>query len=299
MINFFRRVRLKLDNLGIFRMDDASYLRLKYLAMMGKQLDLESPKTFNEKLQWLKLYDRKPEYTKMVDKYEVKKYVAEKIGEQYVIPTIGVYDRFEGIDFDKLPNQFVIKCTHDSGGLYICRDKKNMNIEDVKKKINDSLSRNYFWSAREWPYKNVRPRILAEEYMSDETQPKLVDYKFYCFNGEPKFLYVSVGLEDHQTAEMDFFDLDFKKMPFRRGDFESLRVLPKKPKNFNLMVNMARKLANGTSFVRVDLYEINNRVYFSELTFTPCAGMMPFEPEEWDEKIGEMLVLPRKKDDEK
>lgn len=297
MINFFRRVRLKLDNLGMFRMDDVSYLRLKYLAMMGKQLDLESPRTFNEKLQWLKLYDRKPEYTKMVDKYEVKKYVAEKIGEQYIIPTIGVYDRFEDINFDELPSQFVIKCTHDSGGLVICNDKAKLNIKEAKKKINNSLKKNYFWSGREWPYKNVKPRVLVEK-MLPELDGDVIDYKFMCFDGKVRLIFTCSERRSKDGLKVTWFTPDWKQLDFTRH-YPSSKKKIDKPKNLNLMIKIAEELSRGIPFVRIDLYNIDGKIYFGEYTFYPGTGLEEFEPEEWDEKIGEMLVLPQEKDDEK
>lgn len=172
---------------------DSFFLKREFRLRMGYPLNLQQPKTFNEKLQWLKLYDRNPLYTTLVDKYAVKKWVSDKIGEEYVIPTIGVWDKFDDIDFDKLPKQFVLKCTHDSGGLAICRDYSSFDIEAARKKINESLKRNFYYQSREWPYKNVRPRIIAEKYMEDSLDAELRDYKFYVFNGEPKFLLLATN----------------------------------------------------------------------------------------------------------
>lgn len=273
---------------------DKTYLKLKYRKKMGKKLNLENPQTFNEKMQWLKLNDRKEIYTKMVDKYEAKKYVADIIGEEYVIPTLGVYNAFDEIDFDKLPDQFVLKCTHDSGGLAICRNKEKFNIEEAKKKISKSLKKNYYYGGREWPYKNVKPRIIAEKYMKDSNTEQLVDYKFFCFNGEPKFIYISKGLEDHQTAQMAFLDMNFEREKFKRTDYKDFEVIPPKPQNFEKMKEIARMLSKGLIFIRVDLYEINNRIYFSELTFTPCAGFLPFDPKEYDRILGNLIDLNRK-----
>lgn len=280
-------------NMRMFRLlSDKLYLIIIYKLRMGKNIDLKNPQTFNEKLQWLKLYDRNPKYTKMVDKYEVKEYIKEKIGEEYLIPTLGVYNNFDEIDFDKLPNQFVIKCTHDSGGLVICRDKKKINLKEAKMKINSSLKRNYYYSTREWPYKNVKPRIIIEKYMEDKEQKTLKDYKFYCFYGEPKFLYVSEGLENHKTAKISFFDMDFNFAGFGRKDFNQFDKKIKKPNNFKKMQELAKRLSTGHTFLRVDFYEINDKIYFGELTFTPCAGFCPFDPEEYDKILGDMLILP-------
>lgn len=283
-----------LDRVRIIRISDEKYLKILYKIKLEKKLNLEEPKSFNEKLQWLKLYDRKNEYTQLVDKYEVKKYVSQIIGDDYVIETIGVYDRFEDISFDELPNQFVIKCTHDSGGLIVCRDKTKLNIDIAKKKINKCLKTNYYYYGREWPYKDVKPRIIVEKYMQNEQEKELKDYKFYCFNSEPKYLYVSEGLENHETAKISFFDTDFNKSEFHRKDFKPFDYIPQKPKNFEKMKLLARKLANGHTFLRVDFYEINNKIYFGELTFTPCSGLMPFEPEKYDNILGDLIKLPNK-----
>ena len=270
---------------------DKPYLKLMYWTYLGKKLNLDNPKTFNEKLQWLKLNDRKDIYTTMVDKYEVKKYVAERIGEQYIIPTLGVWDNFDDIDFEKLPNQFVLKCTHDSGGLVICRDKSKFDIKAAKKKLNRSLKSNYYYLGREWPYKNVKPRIIVEKYMQDKNYLSLRDYKFYCFNGEIKYLYISEGLEDHSTAKISFLSPDWRFASFNRSDYSPFKELPKKPVNFDDMLKLALEISKGFRFIRVDLYSINNRIYFSELTFSPCSGYMPFTPEEWDYKLGQMIDL--------
>lgn len=273
---------------------DALYVKSRYKKITGKKLNLKNPQSFNEKLQWLKLYDRNPIYSKMVDKYEAKKYVADIIGEEYIIPTLGVWDKFSDIDFDALPNQFVLKCTHDSGGLVICRDKRKLDKEKARKKINRSLKRNYYWGNREWPYKNVKHRIIAEDYLENIAGQGLIDYKFYCFNGEPKYLYVSQGLENHATASISFLTLDWQFAPFRRNDYKPLEVLPEKPKNFDKMIELAKVLSKDVPFLRVDLYEVDGKIYFSELTFSPCSGMMPFNPPEWDLKLGEYITLPSK-----
>ena len=295
-MSLLRRLIRRLERKGRFNsFSDKLYLEVMFWTNTDKQLNLKDPKTFNEKLQWLKLYDRKPEYTRMVDKYEVKKYVAERIGEEYIIPTLGVWDRFEDIDLDSLPDQLVLKCTHDSGGLVICRDKAKQDWDTAKGMIERSLKRNYYLHGREWPYKDVKPRIIAEQFMQDETQPNgLLDYKFYCFNGEPKLLYISEGLEDHSTAKISFLNLDWTFADFHRSDFRPFDHLPPKPNNYDQMLILAKELSAGIPFLRVDLYEINGKIYFSELTFSPCSGMMPFEPEQWNEKLGGWITLPSK-----
>ena len=270
---------------------DNFYLKCVYRYKFHKKLNLKNPQTFNEKLQWLKLYDRKPEYTQMVDKYEAKKYIAEKIGEEYVIPTLGVWDKFEEIDFDKLPNQFVLKTTHDSGGVVICKDKGNFDKETAKKKLKKSLKRNYYWHGREWPYKNVKPRILAEEYMVDESGYELKDYKFFCFNGKMKVFFVA---KDRQTkgeeTKFDFFDEIFEHLPFTNGHPNSEPPYFK-PENFEKMKELAEKLSQGIPHLRVDFYNINGKIYLGELTFSHWSGFVPFEPEEWDYTLGSWIDL--------
>ncbi len=275
-------------------MNDVIYLKKQYKAIFKKELHLNPPKTFNEKIQWLKLYNRNPKYTDLVDKYAVKEYVASVVGEKYIIPTYGVWNKFEDIDFEFLPSQFVLKCTHDSGGLVICRNKQFLDLESAKKKISSCLQKNFYYKFREWAYKDVKPRIIAEKYMEDTQEGKsLIDYKFFCFNAEPKFLYVSKGLEHHPTAKISFFDLDGKLLPFHRNDYKPFTKDINLPNNYSEMLEVTKKLALDINapFVRIDLYSINGSVYFSEITFYPNGGFLPFEPSTWDEKIGEMLKL--------
>lgn len=269
---------------------DVLHLRFTYRIRVGTSLDLDNPCTFNEKLQWLKLYDRNPLYNTLVDKVEVKQWVGERIGWEYVVPTFGVWDSIEQVDFDGLPEQFVLKCTHDSGGLAICRDRATFDRDAARRKIGRSLSRNYFWGGREWPYKDVRPRVLAEEYL-DAGISGLTDYKFYCFGGNPRLLYVSRGLENHATARISFLNLDWTFAPFSRNDYASFEELPKRPASFDKMVKLARTLSEGIPFVRVDFYDVAGEPKFSEMTFHPCSGFMPFDPPEWDLRLGDMLSL--------
>ena len=231
---------------NILPLPDAFYLKIAFKCLTNQKLDLDSPRTFNEKLQWLKIHDRKDVYTTMVDKYEAKKYVANIIGEEYIIPTYGIYDRFDSINFDKLPNQFVIKCTHDSGGLVICRDKSLFNKQKAKKLINKHLRKNYYWRCREWPYKNVKPRIIIEKYMEDDSNRTMKDYKFFCFNGNAKLMYLSEGLEDHSTAGISFYDMDFNEAEFWRADYKKFDKKPKKPFNFEKMKEIAKVLSKAT-----------------------------------------------------
>lgn len=272
---------------------DEKYLKLAFRIKMGQKLDLDSPRSFNEKIQWLKIHDRNPLYTELADKYTVKKYISSLIGEEYIIPTIGVWDNYDDIDFDKLPNQFVLKCTHDSGGLVICRDKKDFDKYKARERIRNSLRRNFYWAGREWPYKNIKPRIIAEKYMEDGGRHGLRDYKFFCFSGIPRILYVSEGLENHMTARISFFDLEGNELPFHRNDYQPLGETLKLPSNFNEMLSISNTIAKNicNPFVRIDLYSINNQTFFSEVTFSPCGGLLPFEPKEWDIKLGEWINL--------
>ena len=259
----------------------------------GRFCNFKNPQTYNEKLQWLKLHDRNPIYSTMVDKYEAKKYVAEIIGEECIIPTIGIWNKFEEIDFNSLPNQFVLKCTHDSGGLVICRDKTKLDIEAARKKINKSLNRNYYHMHREWPYKNVTPRIIAEQYMEDESGYELKDYKWFCFDGHPKALFIAKdrGVEGEET-KFDFYNEDFVHLPFTNGHPNSPDPVSK-PTSFDEMKKLAGKLSNGFPHLRVDFYDINGKIYFGELTLYHWSGMVPFEPEEWDYIFGSWIKLPQ------
>ena len=269
---------------------DELFLRIKYRVNFGKKLNLDNPQTFNEKIQWLKLYDRKDVYTTMVDKYEAKKYVASIIGDEYIIPTLGIYDKFDDIDFDKLPNQFVIKCTHDSGGIVIVKNKTNFDKNAARKKINKFLKRRFYYTNREWPYKNVKPRIIVEQYMEDEKDGELRDYKLFCFNGKFEIMFIATNRQGKGDTYFDFFDRDFRHLPFTNGH-PNAPIIPHKPVKFDEMVTLAEKLSKNIPQVRIDFYEVNGRVYFGEATFFHWSGFVPFEPEEWDYKIGQMIDL--------
>lgn len=291
----FREIVSILNARGYLRfVSDRKWIEYRFFQTFDRKLDLDRPSSFNEKLQWLKLNYKNPMCTLMVDKITAKDYVAEHIGDDIeIIPTLGVWDSFDEIEWNSLPEQFVLKCNHDSGGLVICRDKSHLDKEAAKRKINKCLKKNYFWHGREWVYKDTKPRILAEKYMENEGQPEISDYKFYCFDGEVKCLYVSTGMENHHTARVGFFDTEFKPMPFKRTDYETYEKVPEIPTTFEKMKELAARLSKGFPFLRVDLYEIDGKVYFSELTFIPCSGWMTFEPEAWDFKMGEWLTLPK------
>ena len=271
---------------------DRPYLKLLYWAFMKKKLDLANPKTYNEKIQWLKLYDRNPEYTKLVDKYEVKKYVADKIGPEHIIPTYGVWDRPEDVDYDSLPERFVLKSTHDSGGVMIVNKNEGFDKSKINAFFDKRLRQSTYQKQREWPYKNVKPRIIAEQYMEDAATQELRDYKFFCFNGEVKALFIATDrLNKDKPTAFDFFDTNYNWLDVRHGH-PNAEHKPAKPENFDLMIRLSEKLSKGMIHVRVDLYEINGKVYFGELTFFHHGGVVPFDPEEWDLKFGEWLVLP-------
>lgn len=274
---------------------DKEYLNILYGFRTGKKLDLNSPSTFNEKIQWLKLYDRKPIYTTLVDKCEVKKYVATLIGEKHIIPTLGVWAKYEDINFQNLPKQFVLKCTHDSGGLIICKDKTYMDFETVKKKINASLATNYFWSGREWPYKDISPRIIAEQYMEDVSisDGRIVpnEYQFWCFNGKPKF--VSAIYQPHGDNIKATYDMEWNRLDF----VTSRPIYDKnisKPEYFEDMLESTIKLCANHVFVRVDYMVFNSKWYFGELTKSPASGFVNWYPNNWDEILGTWLELPSK-----
>lgn len=271
---------------------DRIYLKIVYRLNMGKHLNIKNPRTYTEKLNWLKVNLKNENYSQLVDKYEVKKFVTERLGgEEHVIKTYGVWNNFDEIDFDKLPNQFVLKTTNGGGNtsVVICRDKTMLNLDICRKKLK-LVNGNHYLQTREYPYYNLRPRIIAEEYISTGDN-ELSDYKIFCFDGEPKFLFVGTERQKKGTeVKFDFFDIDFKHLPIKNGHENSTHQIPR-PKNYDGMLEIAKKLSYGFPHVRVDLYNVNGKIYFGEMTFFHFAGFVPFEPEEWDYKFGEMLNL--------
>ena len=269
---------------------DKLYIKLRYYGRFHKYPNLKHPKTFNEKLQWLKLHNRNPIYTTLADKYEVKRYITDKIGKEYVIPTLGVWDKFDDIYFNSLPNEFVIKCTHDSGGLVICKDKSKLDIESARNKIEKSLKTNYFWRAREWPYKNVKPRIIAEKFMKDRDFENLNVFKIFNFNGEPKIIQ-TIQNDKMPNETIDYFDTDWNLLDLKQNYPNSKNPLPR-PETLTEMLNLARTLAKDTApFIRTDFYEINGKVYFSEFTFYSDSGFAKFTPSIWDTTLGNWIDL--------
>lgn len=271
-------------------LSDETYLKLTYRIRFGKKLDINNPKTFNEKLQWLKLHDNNTDYITMVDKVLVKDYVAKIIGYDYIIPTLGVWDSFDEIDFEALPNQFVLKCNHDSGSVVICKDKSTFNIDAARKKISKGLKTDAFYWGREWPYKYVKRKILAEKYMTDNSNSsQLTDYKVYTFNGRAKM--IMINKDRGVDTKADYFDTDYQCLDFSWG-YPHAEVKPQKPKCFDEMIELAEKLAKDTYELRVDFYEVNGQIYFGELTFFDGSGFDKIEPIEWDYKIGSWVKLP-------
>ncbi len=290
-----RRAIIKLNREKKLKwLSDKAQVKLMYWTFIGKRLNLDDPKTYTEKLQWLKLYDRKPLYTKMVDKFEAKGHIADIVGEQYIIPTFGVWDKFEDINFDSLPDQFVLKCTHDSGGLVICRDKSKLDIEFVKNKINKSLGNDYYLHGREWPYKDVKPRIIAEKYMigKDGSDPK--QFKWFCFNGKAKVLLVESDkfLNDKQV-KTDFYDREYNHLPFTTA-YPNSDLQVEKTDNLEKMAELAEQLSAGIPHLRVDFFDIDGDIYLGELTFFTGGGVEAVRPAEWDLWLGDLLVLPPK-----
>lgn len=270
---------------------DRAYIQLYYVSRFRRFADLKHPKTFNEKLNWLKLHDHNPLYPTLVDKYEVKQYVAEKIGPEYVIPTLGVWEHFDDIDFDSLPDQFVLKCTHDSEGVVIVRDKEKLDKTAAKQKIEAALRVNFYYIGREWPYKSVRPRIIAEQLLVDPSGDELKDYKLMCFNAEVKCTFVCSNRDSAGGLCINTYDRQWQPLPFGRENPRN-PVETEKPVCYEKMVELAQTLSRNISFARVDFYEVDGRPFFGELTFYPGSGMKRFVPESWDDTLGQWLRLP-------
>ena len=274
---------------------DKVFLEAAFRARFGRKLNLNNPETFNEKLQWLKLYNRKPEYTKMVDKYLVRDYVKEKIGEEYLIPLLRVWDDPEKIDFNELPMQFVLKCNHNSGlGMCICKDKNRLDSNKVKEELKKGINPNYYLTSREWPYKDVPRRIIAEKYMVDESGYELKDYKFYCFDGKVKLVMINSDRMSSEKTKANYFDENYQPLDFVWG-YENAEIPPQKPEKFEEMKYLAEKLSEGITHVRIDFYQTPSGIYFGEITFFDGSGFDAIEPIEWDYKIGSWLKLPMEK----
>lgn len=269
---------------------DRVYIQLRYFMKFRKFCNLREPSTYNEKLQWLKLNYRIPGEWVLVDKVEVKERVAALIGSGYIIPTLGVYETEEDIEFDKLPDPFVLKCTHDSGGVVLVRNKAAVDVAAVREKLRRALRRNYYFIGREPHYRHIQPRVIAEPFLKDDADGQLRDYKFFCFDGEVKALFIASDRASG-NVKFDYFDADFSPLDIRQP-YPNSATLPAKPERYQEMLDIARTLSQGHPHVRVDLYEVNGRVYFGELTFYHFGGMEPFIPSRWDTVFGEWLTLP-------
>lgn len=270
---------------------DRIYLQIVYFRHFKKFIDFDNPKTFNEKIQWLKLNYRKEEYTNLVDKYRVKQYITKLIGEEYVIPTLGVWKNVDDIDFKSLPEKFVLKCNNDSGGIVICKNKKDFDEAKAKSFLKERLKNNGYWYGREWPYKNVKPCIIAEKYMEDSISKDIKDYKFFCFNGSMEFFDIDIDRFIEHRA--NYYDRNGNFLPFGKTycppDYTKKIEMPK---NLDKMIELAETISHNTVLSRIDFYEIDGQVYFGEITFYPGSGFSPFTDEKWDYKLGDMIDLP-------
>lgn len=273
---------------------DKLYLQLMYFKHFRKFINFNNPKSFNEKIQFLKLKYRSNELTEMADKYKVKQYVSQLIGNEYVIPTLGVWNTIEEINFDELPEKFVLKCNNDSGGVVICKDKRALNIEETKKFLNSRLNNNGFWYGREWPYKNIKPCIIAEKYMENNGQNELIDYKFFCFNGQPKVVLVCSERFASNNMCKTYFDEDWNLLNIMEANHRTDKE-QKKPQSFEKMKTISQKLAKDMPFVRIDFYEIEGKLYFGEITFFPASGLEKFKPEKWNNIFGDMIDISKYK----
>lgn len=272
-------------------LSDKIYLQLFYYIKFGKNLNLKEPKTFNEKLQWLKLYNRKDIFTIMVDKLKAKEWAASIIGSKYIIPTLAIWNKPEEVDITVLPNQFIIKPNHNSGvGITICKDKNTCNVKEIISKLQDAFKHNYYIYNREWPYKNINRKIFAEKLLIDQSGDDLKDYNFFCFNGIPKFLKVDINRFHGHRA--NYYNMNWELQPFGEIDYPSNPDIEvEKPANFNEMIFLAQKLSNGLPFLRVDFYSVNGKTFFGECTFFPASGTGEWYPEGIDRKLGELINL--------
>ena len=276
-----------LGNNGLFNwLSDEKYLKLLYKERLGKELNLNNPISFNEKLQWLKIHDRKESYINLVDKIKAKEVVGQIIGEEHIVPIYRKWDNADLISFDDLPDKFVLKCNHDQGSVKLIDDRNAVDISLIRKYYSKLLKRSPYPGTREYPYKMIKPFVFAEKYLGGN----IIDYKFYCFNGKPKFLYCGKGLTSDHSLKIDFYDMNWELMPFYRTDYDRLGIIPK-PQHFELMKDIAKKLSENTTFVRIDLFEVDNVVYFSEFTLYPASGFMPFVPADYDIELGNWIRI--------
>lgn len=286
--------RFTIQNPETCILSDRAFIKKIYYLRMGKKINLRNPKTFCEKENWLKLYDRRPEYTMMADKYAVREYISKKIGEEYLVPLLGVWDNSDDINFEKLPSQFVLKCNHNSD-VIICTNKQKLNIKEAREKLSIQLEQDYYLRKREWPYKNIPRKIICEKYMENTNGDVLVDYKIFCFNGSPKFIMVNSNRFGDGTINVDMYDMEWKHLDMQDGHYPMAGDFFEKPECFDEMMMLSRKLSKGIPFVRIDFNYWNRKLYFGELTFFHSAGLESFQPEEWDVILGSWLQLPKKR----
>ncbi|GEN51429.1 ATP-grasp fold amidoligase family protein [Alkalibacterium pelagium] len=280
-------------NFRLFRLlPDELFIKIKHYIKTQEKLNLAEPTTFNEKLQWLKLHDRNPNYTTLVDKVAVREVISDEIGQHYLIPSLGVYNSFEDINFEQLPNQFVLKANHTSGDVFVCKDKSSINYEKLKQEIEQWMKRNYYWDHREWPYKNIKPKILCEKYMVDESESELKDYKILCFNGEPKLIQV-MSNRRRGYYNINHYDINWQPVSIKRKKFDENPEGIPKPVKLHEMVDISRKLSKGMPFARIDLYNTGSQVFFGEITFYPVSGYMDFAHKETNLLLGSWIDLDR------
>lgn len=273
-------------------LSDKSFIKKKYKDRLGKEINLSDPKTFCEKQNWLKLYDRKPIYTVMADKYLARDFVAERIGEEYLVPLLGVWDNADEIDFSLLPDEFVLKCNHNSD-VIICTDKSKLDIEDVRKKLNKQLEEDYYLAKREWPYKNIPRKIICEKFMKNYDESSPIEYKVFCFNGIPEYILVISGRFRTKEPTMDTYNIMWEHTDLINGGPLAGDVY-KKPECFDELCKLSKKLSSNIPFLRVDFNYWNNKLFFGELTFFDSAGFEKYEPEKWDYILGDLIKLPSK-----
>ena len=276
-------------------MSDKFFIKVLWRQSIGTKLNLDNPTTFNEKLQWLKLNNRDALLINLVDKKTAKEWVVDRIGKEYVIQTLGVYDSVDEINLDALPEQFVLKCNHDCGSVVVCRNKSDFDIESAKKKLNVSLKKNYYWDSREWPYKKIKRCVIAEEFLTDGNTSELCDYKVLCFNGVPKLVLVCKDRHSETGLTEDFFTEEWEHLELKRPAHPNSKETIQKPEQLEEMLSLSRKLSKDFPFVRVDWYICNDKLYFGELTFFPASGMSPFVPDSYDNLFGSWLELPERK----
>lgn len=273
-------------------MPDKMYLKILHRALVGEKLDLKNPSTYMQKIQWLKLYDRKPEYTQYADKYEVRKHIKETIGEQYLVPLIGVWNSVDEIPFEELPQKFVLKCTHDSGSVIICKNKEEFDINLAKTKLSEAMKRNYYTTYREWVYKDIKPRIVAEEYLQELESEELIDYKVMCFNGEARVVQVHKNRFGEKVHTTDYFDINWNRLNMKTSKEIHFDGDIDRPEHFDEMMELSEKLAKDMLHVRVDWYDAAGKLLFGELTFYESAGVDPYG-EEAEARLAGWLHLPK------